>query len=334
MLIRMSGVHHRYRYTKKEPGLGSSLRSLFSRSTVTQQALTKIDLSVEEGEMVGILGPNGAGKSTLLKILAGVLTPSEGAVRVGGHVPWERSPDYLSRISLVFGRKGQLEWELPPMDSFLLCRDIYGIPPAEFEARLQNLTKRLDVNDLLEKPVRQLSLGQRMKCELVAALLHEPGLLFLDEPTIGLDLVSQHQMRHFLKEYNRDTGCTVLLSTHHMKDIEDLCPRVVILDRGLIIYDGPFSRIRSQMQYRRVSVEFSEEVAGEDLVRLQQRLRDLEVTDLEVSPAGLAFRTSRDRMPRIGALLLGSDMEFDLQIQGPDADTAVRWFLTGKDGPP
>ncbi len=334
MFIRMSNVHHRYRYTEKKPGLYSSLRSLFSRQTVTLEALKNLDLAVEEGEMVGILGPNGAGKSTLLKILAGVLTPSEGRVQVGGFVPWQRHPDYLSHISLVFGRKGQLEWELPPMDSFLLCKDIYGIPHARFEARLGELTERLEVQSLLEKPLRQLSLGQRMKCELVAALLHDPGLLFLDEPTIGLDLVSQHQMRHFLREYNRDKRCTVVLSTHHMKDIEDLCPRVVILDGGMIIYDGPFSRIRSQMRHRRVTLELSAGWAREKLVRLQDGLTDLGVTDLEVSPTGLAFVTSRDQMPAVGALLLGSDIEFDLQIQGPDADTAVRWFLTGKEGSP
>ncbi len=324
MLIRLRAVNHIYHYAEKEPGLFSSFKSLFGRNISTLHALRDISLEVDTGEMVGILGPNGAGKSTLLKILSGVLAPSRGEVTVGSYQPHRRHPEYLSRISFVFGRKGQLEWELPASDSFLFCRDVYEIPEGCFRSRLEDLSERLGVGGLLNTPVRQLSLGQRMKCELIASLLHGPEILFLDEPTIGLDVVSQHELRKFLHEYNREHRCTVLLSTHHMKDVLDLCPRVIVLDGGEVIHDGPFSDLARNVQYRRMSVEFAKPLGKEALSLLTEALQQAGVDDTETGPAGLTLTTTQDQIRQVGTLLFSLDINFDLRIEGPDADTVVR----------
>jgi ABC-2 type transport system ATP-binding protein len=237
-VIQVQGLSKHYRVHRRPPGLGAAFRSLFHREYQTVRAVDGIDFSVGEAERVGFLGPNGAGKTTTLKMLAGLLHPTAGSVNVGGHVPRRREPEFLKKITLVMGQKQQLLWDLPPAETFALNRAIYEIPRARFERTVRDLSDLLELGELVDKPTRQLSLGERMKCELAAALLHEPRVLFLDEPTIGLDVGMQAIVRRFIREYNERTGATVLLTSHYMEDVLQLCPRVIVIDHGRLVYDG------------------------------------------------------------------------------------------------
>jgi len=237
-VIEVHGLKKHYRVHRRAPGLGAAFRSLFHRTYETVRAVDGIDFSVSEGERVGFLGPNGAGKTTTLKMLSGLLHPTAGTVVVDGHIPRRREPSFLKKITLVMGQKQQLLWDLPPAETFALNRAVYEIPRPQFEATVEELSALLELGDLVNKPTRQLSLGERMKCELAAALLHRPKVLFLDEPTIGLDVSMQATVRRFIKAYNERFGATVLLTSHYMEDVLQLCPRVVVIDHGRLVYDG------------------------------------------------------------------------------------------------
>jgi ABC-2 type transport system ATP-binding protein len=232
-----------YRVYQKQEGLWRSLRGLFRRNYRDVHAVQGIDLRVERGEFVAFLGPNGAGKTTTLKLLSGVIHPTSGQATVLGHVPWKRENAYRRRFALVMGQKNQLWWDLPALDSFRLHQHIYRIEATAFEKTLDELTTLLDCRTLLRQPVRELSLGERMKMELIAALLHAPEVLFLDEPTIGLDVVAQHNIQQFLKHYQEERQTTVLLTSHYMKDVAALCRRVIIIAQGRVQYDGSLSGI-------------------------------------------------------------------------------------------
>lgn len=232
-----------FRTTKKDAGLRGSLRSLFRSETETIQAITDVSFKVDEGEFVGFLGPNGAGKTTTLKILSGLLHPTSGSASVLGYTPWDRKDGYRRQFALLLGQKNQLWWDLPARESLELNARIYGIEPARFQKVLGELAELLNVADKLATPVRELSLGERMKCELMAALVHEPKVLYLDEPTIGLDVVSARVVRDFLARHNRERRTTILLTSHYMADIEALCERVIIVDHGRISFDGRLGEI-------------------------------------------------------------------------------------------
>jgi len=229
-----------FEVTQKEPGLTGALKSLISPKKKTIHALRGVSFTIQPGELVGFIGPNGAGKTTTLKTLSGLLFPTSGFVEVLDHNPWDRKPEFLKQISLVMGQKNQLWWDLPAIETFELNRAIYEIPTHTYEESLKELTELLDVGKLLKTPVRKLSLGQRMRMELVAALLHKPQVLFLDEPTIGLDLVAQQKVRDFIYDYNRKYGATILLTSHNMDDLTDLARRVIIINEGSILFDGAF----------------------------------------------------------------------------------------------
>jgi ABC-2 type transport system ATP-binding protein len=237
-VIDVQGLSKHYRVHRRPPGLAAAFRSLFHREYQTVRAVDGIDFSVSEGERVGFLGPNGAGKTTTLKMLSGLLHPTAGEVLVDGHVPRRREPAFLKKITLVMGQKQQLLWDLPPSETFALNRAVYDIPRAQFAETVRELTELLELGDLVDKPTRQLSLGERMKCELAAALLHRPKVLFLDEPTIGLDVAMQATVRSFVRAYNERVGATVLLTSHYMEDVLQLCPRVIVIDHGHLVYDG------------------------------------------------------------------------------------------------
>ncbi len=222
----------------KKPGIRGALKGLFWREYKQVSAVNDISLEINEGELVGFIGPNGAGKTTTLKMFSGLLCPTSGRVRVLGVDPFDRSHPFLRQISLVMGQKNQLWWDLPAADTFLLQKEIYSIAEDDFTKRLGELVEMLGVGDVLDTPVRKLSLGQRMKMELIASLLHRPKVLFLDEPTIGLDVVAQEQMRVFLKDYNERYNATILLTSHYMEDVKALCPRVVVIDHGKLLFDG------------------------------------------------------------------------------------------------
>ncbi|RLS76793.1 MAG: ATP-binding cassette domain-containing protein [Planctomycetota bacterium] len=258
-VIRVAGLAKEYRVYDKPEGLLASVRGLFRRRSRVVEALRGVDLAVGQGEFVALLGPNGAGKTTLLKLLSGIITPTRGAATVLGHVPWERADAFRRRFALVMGQRNQLWWDLPAAESFRLHQEIYRIEPARFERTRDELVDMLGVRDLMLRPVRDLSLGERMKLELVAALLHEPEVLFLDEPTIGLDVVAQHTIHQFLRHVQKERRTTVVLTTHYMKDVAALCERVVVITRGSILYDGSLQRIVDRFTtHKIVTLDFDE----------------------------------------------------------------------------
>jgi len=267
-VIEVRRLAKHYRVHRRPPGLGAAVRSLFHRTYDTVRAVDGIDFGVAAGERVGFLGPNGAGKTTTLKMLAGLLHPTAGEVRVAGHVPRRRETGFLKQITLVMGQKQQLLWDLPPAETFALNRAIYDIPRAQFAETVRELSLLLELEDLLDKPTRQLSLGERMKCELAAALLHRPRVLFLDEPTIGLDVSMQTTVRGFIRAYNERFGATVLLTSHYMDDVVALCPRVVVIDKGRLIHDGDLRQLSLAVRPdKRVVVRLDRPVPEADLAR-------------------------------------------------------------------
>ena len=256
--ILTRGLRKVYRVFRKEPGLGGAIRGLFHRRYDEVVAVEGVNLEIGHGELVGFLGPNGAGKTTTLKMLSGLLHPSGGTAHVLGHVPWEREVIFRRRISLLLGQKNQLLWDLPARESFQLNRAIYGIEQSAAQRTIDHLSALLEVRSLLDKPVRELSLGERMKMELIAALLHKPKILFLDEPTLGLDVVSQHRVRDFLRHLVAEEKITTILTSHYLQDIEALCRRVVIMDHGRIIHDGSWEQIvRSFSDRKEIVLRFA-----------------------------------------------------------------------------
>src|SRR6056297_893074 len=258
-IIEVTGLTKSYRVYRKREGLRESVRGLFHREYNEVQAVRGIDLEVEAGEFVAFLGPNGAGKTTTLKLLSGVIDPTAGEATVMGYVPWQRDNAYRRRFALVMGQKNQLWWDLPAQESYRLQQQIYGIPKQQYQTTLAELTELLDVGKLLGNPVRELSLGERMKMELIAALLHSPDVLFLDEPTIGLDVIAQHNIQQFLRFYQEKRRITILLTSHYMKDVAALCKRVVVIARGRIEYDGSLSGIIDKFSGSKVvTLQFAE----------------------------------------------------------------------------
>ncbi len=243
MVITVEGLTKSFDYYKKELGLKNSLKNLFFREKLKKDAVCGISFQIEEGEMVGFLGPNGAGKTTTLKMLSGILHPTGGKADVLGFTPWERKKAFKMKFAIVMGQKNQLWWDLPANESLYLNKCIYEIDDAAYKATLGELTDLLDVRDLLNVQVRRLSLGERMKMELIAALIHKPRLIFLDEPTIGLDLISQKKIREFFKYYNQEKKATVILTSHYMGDVENLCKRSIIINHGRIVYDGDLLKV-------------------------------------------------------------------------------------------
>ena len=255
-MIEVSHLTRVFRTYKKQPGFWGGVRGLFEREFEETAAAKDISFTIAEGEFVGFLGPNGAGKTTTLKMLAGLIYPTSGTARVAGFDPTKRENAYRRLFALVLGQKNQLWWDLPAIESFQLLRAIYGIPPANFKATLHELVTLLDVEKKLNVMVRELSLGERMKMELIAALLHRPRVLFLDEPTIGLDVISQKNVRQFLREYNRRHKVTILLTSHYMADIKELCERVIVIHKGSKIYDGALDRLEAGSGSRKKIITF------------------------------------------------------------------------------
>jgi ABC-2 type transport system ATP-binding protein len=268
-MIDVRNLSKSYSVHKRAPGLAAALRSVLRRRYEVVKAVEDLSFHIDNGERVGFLGPNGAGKTTTLKVLAGLLHPTAGEVRVGPYVPHQRDPRFLQMITLVMGQKQQLLWDLPPAETYAMNRAIYDIPREQADETVKTLGDLLEIGDLVNKPTRQLSLGERMKCELVAALLHRPRVLFLDEPTIGLDVSMQAKMRQFIRDYNERFGAAVLLTSHYMDDVVALCPRVVVIDHGHLIYDGDLKElVRRVRPEKRVTVRLSRPVDRADLERI------------------------------------------------------------------
>lgn len=315
-VISVSHLSKFYQIHKKEPGFISSLKSLFVRKYEVVRAVCNISFQIGEGECVGFIGPNGAGKTTTLKCLSGLLYPNEGEIEVLGFTPYQRKSDFLKQIALVMGQKNQLWWDLPAIESIVLNKEIYQIPDGEFNTALAKLAKLLEVSHLLRVQVRKLSLGERMKMELIAALIHTPRVLFLDEPTIGLDVVMQKKMREFIQEYNRVFGSTIILTSHYMGDVEELCERVIIINFGRIIYDGKLSKIvQKYAPYKILRIVFQEYVDLKALSRLG------EIKELNLPHVVLAV--SRGKSNLVASDILQNFPVLDLNIEEPEIEDVI-----------
>jgi ABC-2 type transport system ATP-binding protein len=316
--IAVQSLSKTYRTYKKQPGFAGALKGLFSREYQHTAAVNEVSFHIDEGELVGFLGPNGAGKTTTLKMLAGLLYPSSGSASVLGFTPWERQDPYRRQFALLLGQKNQLWWDLPARESLELNSKIYGIERSDFERTMAELTELLTVQDKLNVMVRELSLGERMKMELIAALLHRPKVLFLDEPTIGLDVISQKIVREFLREYNAARKTTILLTSHYMADIQELCQRVIIIDHGKIFFDGRLSEVIDRF-------------ADFKLIKIHFETADLPPVDLsqfgevvEKTPATLQFKVKRDRVIPVCKALLDRLPVSDIDIQEVPIEDIVR----------
>ena len=299
---------------ERDPGLLSATKGLFKRKTREVRAVDAISFTVGQGEVVGFLGPNGAGKTTTLKMLSGLLHPSGGDAHVLGHVPAKRERAFLSRITLVMGNRNQLQWDLPALDSYELNRAIYRIPRDEFAPLRDELIELLDIGDLVRKPVRQLSLGERMKAEIVGALLHKPRVLFLDEPTIGLDVTMQKRIRAFIAEYNERYGATVLLTSHYMADVEALCKRVVVIHHGTILYDGALTGLAETFAaYKTIGVA------------LENGQADLSAYGEVIHRDGdwITLRVPKAETSAVTARLLADEQVLDLNVEDPPIEDVI-----------
>jgi ABC-2 type transport system ATP-binding protein len=306
-----------YRVPEREAGLVASVKSLARRTYRDVEAVRGISFRVNAGEMVGFIGPNGAGKTTTLKMLSGLLYPTAGEARVLGSTPWERRADYLRRISMVLGNKSQMLWDIPPLDTFRVLGEIYHVPPIQFQRTLDELVELLEMEDLLAKPVRNLSLGERMKCELVAGLLHQPEVLFLDEPTLGLDVSMQGRLRRFMADYNQRSGVTVILTSHYMADVVALCPRVILIHHGCLLYDGDLQGLAQRL-------------APFKLIRMTLSSPDWRSDQLppgvdvvESNNSRLTLRVGRSEAPSLTAHLLNALPVADLAVEDPPIEAVI-----------
>ncbi|PWU22572.1 ABC transporter [Candidatus Cerribacteria bacterium 'Amazon FNV 2010 28 9'] len=315
--IRVQDLQKTFSVAKKNPGLRGTLKSFVVREYTKVEAVRSVSFSIDEGELVGFIGPNGAGKTTTLKMLSGLLYPTSGKTDVLGFTPFERKHEFLKQISLVMGQKNQLWWDLPAIDTFSLNKEIYEIDAKQFKITLDELIELLDVSDILHTQVRKLSLGQRMKMELIAALLHQPKVLFLDEPTIGLDVVMQQKMRSFVKEYNRKYNATIILTSHYMDDVKELCKRIIIIDHGSVLYDGLLSDIvHTYAPHKSLTIQFEKKVKQEELSKFG-------------IVESYTFPTAVLRVKRASALKTASQIlnEFDiadLNIEEPKIEDIIR----------
>ena len=319
-IIQVSRLTKVYRVPERAPGLGASIRSLFKPQHSDVPAVTDISFSVEPGEIVGLIGPNGAGKTTTLKMLSGLLYPTSGEAQVAGFTPWQRQPDYLRRISMVMGNRSALNWDIPPLDSFQVLSQIYHVPSDQYRQTLDELIATLDMEALLKKPVRNLSLGERMKCELVAGLLYQPDIMFLDEPTLGLDVAMQRRLRTFLKAYNLQHTVTVILTSHYMADVTALCPRVMLIHHGQLIYDGALHTLAARLApFKLVRLQFSAPVEDFDNFVAQWSA----VEQLPLENGSRTLRVPRADVPQVTARLLESLPVADLSVEDPPIEAVI-----------
>ena len=312
--IAVSELSKHYAVPEREAGLRAAAKSLVKRQTRLVRAVEAISFNVEPGEIVGFLGPNGAGKTTTLKMLSGLLYPTHGAAEVLGHIPHRRERAFLRQITLVMGQRNQLIWDIPMIDSLERNRAVYRISRGDYRETLDELTELLDLEPLLPKPVRNLSLGERMKCEIAAALLHRPKVLFLDEPTIGLDVSMQRRIRSFVEDYNRMHGATVLLTSHYMADVEALCKRVVVIHHGRILFDGALSDLVTRFSPHKTIV-----------VELETEGDDLSPYGDVVEAAGLRYslRVPKAATPQVTARILGDLPVLDLTVEDPPIEEVI-----------
>ena len=314
-----------FRVHERDAGAGASLRSLFHRKYKQVEAVKGVSFSLEAGEVVGFLGPNGAGKTTTLKMLSSLLHPSAGEARVLGHVPWKREPDFLRRISLVMGNRNQLVWDIPAMDSFLVNQAIYEVPEKQFRETLAEMIELLALEPLLKKQVRSLSLGERMKCELAASLLHRPDVLFLDEPTLGVDVTMQVRIREFIADYNRRHGATVLLTSHYMADVTALCKRIIVIHHGSLLYDGDLQSLSDRIApFKLIELDLENPEQAGEVARF--------ATVVESQDGKVKVKVPRADTSAVVARMLTELQVKDLTVQDPPIEEVIDQVFQKSDG--
>lgn len=317
-MIEVNSVSKRYKQYRRFPGVIGAFRSLVTRQYTEHVAVDHISFAIKEGEAVGYLGPNGAGKSTMIKMLTGVLVPTSGEVRVMGNVPHQARQQNAFQLGVVFGQRSQLWWDLPVVDSFQLHKAIYKLSDKSYRNNLEFCIELLGLQSFLQQPVRQLSLGQRMRVEMAMALLHEPRVLFLDEPTIGLDVMAKDQIRQFLRSVNRDKKVTIFLTTHDLKDIEEICPRMIIVNKGHLVYDGGVDELRSQLGHkRRITIDFRHDPGPVDLAGATL------VEDKGLRKTFLFERSASSAFEIISHLAATTSVE-DVSLDSDDIESVIR----------
>lgn len=322
-IIEVKNLKKHYQVHEKEVGLQGTIKSLFKRKYKTVKAVDNISFDIGAGELIGFIGPNGAGKTTTLKCLSGLLYPTGGDIQVLGHNPWDRKAEFQKQFALVMGQKNQLWWDLPAMETFMLNKEIYEVPNDKFKKTLDSLVSILDIGSILNVQVRKLSLGQRMKCELVASLLHQPKVLFLDEPTIGLDVVMQKTLRDFIKEYNREFNSTIILTSHYMDDVKELCQRVIIIDQGKILFDGKLQSVIDKYARTKIlTFTFAQNVEKSELEKFG------EVKEYEFPKVKLIVK--REDATKHAAKILSDFAVADIVIEEPPIEAIIREVFTGK----
>ncbi len=326
-IIQVQSLTKAYRVSLKSPGFANTLKHFFKRQYKSIQAVDSVSFDIQPGEFVGFLGPNGAGKTTTLKMLTGLIHPTSGSVQVAGFNPFDRRHDFLKSITMVMGQKQQLIWDLPVLDSLRINAAVYEIPDAVYQDRLQKLSKMLDITAELRQSVRKLSLGQRMKAELLAALIHQPQILFLDEPTLGLDVNAQAAVREFLRTYNKETGATIILTSHYMADIVSLCSRVLVIDHGRLIHDGSLDDILAKFApYRLITADLTDTPAPGviDSLGVEQKLQGMSLTVL----------AKRDTLPATVTQMLSTLNVKDLTVTDPPIEEVIaKMFSQSKPKP-
>jgi ABC-2 type transport system ATP-binding protein len=315
--INVQHLVKHYQVHEKDPGLRGSIKSLFKRKYKLVKAVDDISFSINQGELVGFIGPNGAGKTTTLKCLSGLLYPTDGNIEVLGFNPWDRKPEFQKQFALVMGQKNQLWWDLPAIETFNLNKEIYEVPDKQYQQTLNKLVELLDIKDILKVQVRKLSLGQRMKCELTAALIHNPKVLFLDEPTIGLDVVMQKTMREFIKDYNQEFKSTIILTSHYMDDVKELCDRVIIIDTGTVMFDGQLQNVIDKYARNKIlTVVFDQDINKSALKSIGQVK--------EFNPPQAKILVPRKQATDRAVKLLQDFPVDDINIEEPPIEAIIR----------
>lgn len=327
-MIEVSNLNKVFKVHKKEAGFLGSVKSLVKRNYIEKQALQNFNISVDQGEIIGLIGSNGAGKTTLTKILSGIIHPTSGTVNVMGFNPWDRRNEYRSQMSVIMGQKAQLWWDLPAMDGFLLLKEIYQIPVKEFYDSIEYLSEYLGIKDQLNIQVRRLSLGERMKVELMAALLHKPKVVFLDEPTIGLDLTAQKAVRKFIKEYRKEYNPTMILTSHYMDDIEELCPRICILKEGKRVYDGQLNQLHQKYAKNKlITAHFKQDSNIDNHIKEFPK----ELGTIQLDQKALKVYAPRDKTMDAAKYLINTGGIIDFNIQETEIADVIESILSSKE---
>ena len=322
--IEVKNISKEFKVNKRSAGIPGMIANMFAPKFEIKKAVNDLSFTIEKGEMVGFIGPNGAGKSSTIKMLSGILCPDSGSISVAGYIPYKQRKAYVGNIGVVFGQKSQLQWDLPVIDSFELLRAIYRIPEEKYKRNLERFTEMLDMKGFINQPVRQLSLGQRMRSDIVASLLHSPEIVFFDEPTIGVDIIGKETIRNFIKELNEQDKVTMIFTTHDMQDIEQTCKRIIIIDKGSLMYDGSLQDIRNKYgTSRRLIAEFNEETTVEPI-------KNVIIEDLKDRKVSFTFDNNVVDVNKLMHEVLEKYSVHDVTVAEPEIESIIQKMYNGE----